>query len=87
MRTPDIIGRQDYGSIEGQKIPGETGAAPALPIDIILPHLEMFSFSGQVRRFLQGTRIFDDLNLDASKSHSCRMLQIPVTMSQSPSMH
>jgi hypothetical protein len=35
----NIIGRQQDGSIEGQKMLGETAAAPGLPLDIILPRL------------------------------------------------
>jgi hypothetical protein len=69
-KTPDIIGWQNDDDIEDQQMSGDTDAAPALPIDIILPPLELFCFSGQVRRFLQGTRIFNDLNFDASKLHS-----------------
>jgi hypothetical protein len=47
-KTPDILGQQNDGYTEGQKISGATTAAPAIPLDIILPHLELFCFSGQV---------------------------------------
>jgi hypothetical protein len=33
---------------------GDTASPIAFPFDIILPQLEMFCFSGQVCRFLQG---------------------------------
>jgi hypothetical protein len=52
QETPDIIGRENEGSIEDQKMSGETTAAPGFPRDIILPHLELFCFSGQVCKFL-----------------------------------
>jgi hypothetical protein len=68
--TPDIISRRDEGYIEGQKMSGETAAEPALPIDIILPQTELFCFSGQVCKFSQGDRIFNDLNFDATTLHS-----------------
>jgi hypothetical protein len=36
------------------KKPGETVAKPVFLLDIILPHLELLFFSGQVCKFLQG---------------------------------
>jgi hypothetical protein len=40
-----------------------------------LPRLEVFCISGQVCKFLQGTRILNHLNLDDSKLQSWRILQ------------
>jgi hypothetical protein len=60
-KTPDIIGRQNDGHIEGQKTPGETFAALAVPLDLILPLLELFCFSGHVCKFLQGDPDFRGL--------------------------
>jgi hypothetical protein len=51
-KTPDIIGRQNDGYIEGPEMSGETPAAPALPLGIILPRLELFCFSGEVCKSL-----------------------------------
>jgi hypothetical protein len=69
-KTQDIIGRQNNDYIEGSKMSGDRAAAPVLPLDIILPHLELFCSSGQLGKFLQGTRIVDDFDLDASRLHS-----------------
>jgi hypothetical protein len=41
-KTPEIIVWQNERYIEAQKMSGETVAAPALPIDIILARLEVF---------------------------------------------
>jgi hypothetical protein len=52
--TPDITGLQNDDYIEGQKMSGDTAAAPTLLIDIILPRLGLLCFSGQVCIFVQG---------------------------------
>jgi hypothetical protein len=44
---------QNDGSIEGQKMSGESAAEPALLIDLILPRLEQFCFLGKVCQFLR----------------------------------
>jgi hypothetical protein len=41
-KTLDIIGEQHDDDIEGPKMSGEPAAAPVLPIDLILPRLELF---------------------------------------------
>jgi hypothetical protein len=43
--------RAKDGYVEGHKISGGAAGAPALPIDIIMPHFELFSFSGQGCKF------------------------------------
>jgi hypothetical protein len=44
--------KDDY--VENPKISGETTARPAIPLDIILPRLELLCFSGQVCKFFEG---------------------------------
>jgi hypothetical protein len=51
---PEIIGRQNEGCIEAQEMSGDTAWPVAFPFDIILPQFELFCFSGQVCRLLQG---------------------------------
>jgi hypothetical protein len=46
-----MIGEQNDCYIEGPNMSGETTAALGLPLDIILPRLELFCFSGQVCKF------------------------------------
>jgi hypothetical protein len=53
-KTPDIIGGQNDGYVEGQEISGDTASAPVLPLDIIWRRLELLCFSGQICRLLQG---------------------------------
>jgi hypothetical protein len=62
-KTLDTIGGPNEAHIEHQKTSGETAAAPALPIDIILQRLELFYFSCQVCKFLQEDPDFRRLEL------------------------
>jgi hypothetical protein len=57
-KTSDMIGGHNDGYIAGPEMSGEPVAAPALPLGIILPRLELFSFSGKVCQCLQADRAF-----------------------------
>jgi hypothetical protein len=48
----DTSRKQNDDYIEGPKMSEEPAAAPALPIDIILPRLELFCSSGNVSKLL-----------------------------------
>jgi hypothetical protein len=49
---PRLIGGQNDGHIESPKMSDEPGAAPVLPIDIILPQLELFWSPGNLCKLL-----------------------------------
>jgi hypothetical protein len=66
----DIIGGPNDGHIEDPEMSGELAAAPALSIDRIVSHDELFYFQGRVCKFVRGTRISDDLNSDALRLQS-----------------
>jgi hypothetical protein len=65
-KTPEIIDWKHEGYIEDQ----HEGHTARVPLDIIGRRLELLSFSGQVCKLWQGTRIFDDLKFDTTKLDS-----------------
>jgi hypothetical protein len=69
MRTRGITGGKYDCDIEGPIMSGKMTTDPAFALDIILPHLDQFCFTGQVCEFLQGTRIFGELNFDPIRLH------------------
>jgi hypothetical protein len=60
-KTRKIISGQNDAYIEGQKMSEEPDAAPAFPIDLIIPRTEQFCFPGKVCKFLRGDPDFRQL--------------------------
>jgi hypothetical protein len=63
MKTLDTSHEQNDDYIEGPKMSEEPTAAPALPIDIILPRLELFCSPRNVCKLLEGDPDFRRLEL------------------------
>jgi hypothetical protein len=68
-KTRDTSRVQNDDYIEGPKMSEGPAAAPALPIDIILPHLELFCSPGNAANSDKGNGIFDDSNYDGIRLH------------------
>jgi hypothetical protein len=69
-KTPEIIGQQHDGDIEGQQIPGDTAATPAFPSISSRDTSNCFVFQVKSADFDKGTRILDDLSFGSTKLHS-----------------
>jgi hypothetical protein len=53
-KTLALIGGQNDGCFDGPKMSRRPAAAPAPPIDLILPHLALFCLPGKVCKLLRG---------------------------------
>jgi hypothetical protein len=60
-RTPNMIGGQNDGDFDDQRVSREATAGPTLPLDMILQRLELFGLSRQTCKFLQGDPDFPRL--------------------------
>jgi hypothetical protein len=67
-KTLDTSREQNDGYIEGPKMSEEPAAAPALPIDIILPRLELFYSPGNICKLFSGDPDFRCPNSDVIRT-------------------
>jgi hypothetical protein len=67
VKTPDRIGAKFDSSIEREIMWPGRSAAPALPLELFLPHLGEFCIPISLRRFIRQDPIFKKSNSDASR--------------------